>query len=143
MQISFNLNRHLPFTPLPHPPPIQQNHELEVSLYTAYNSRFASMPSPPSSADGALYYSYEQGPAHVLVIASFWVYSVGSAQYNFIDADLKAVDRTRTPWLIVILHAPWVTSNTVHPTDGQLMRVTLEPLFYQHGVDFCFGGHGA
>ena len=96
------------------------NHELEVSLYTAFQARFATMPSG-GRADGALYFSYEVGPAHVLVVASFWLYEVGSDQYKFIVADLAAFDRARTPWLIVVLHAPWYNSNSQHTNDGQLM----------------------
>ena len=116
------------------------NHELEVSLFTAYQARFASMPSGGRS-DGALYYSYEVGPAHVLVVASFWLYEEGSAQYTFIKSDLASVDRAKTPWLIVILHAPWYNSNKDHTNDGQLMRQTLEPMFYDAGVDIVFAGH--
>ena len=96
---------------------------------------------PSTSPDGALYYSYEVAGAHVIVLASFFVYSEGSAQYNWLAADLKAVNRARTPWLFVILHAPWYTSNSVHTTDGQLMRATLEPMLHAARVNAVFAGH--
>jgi len=108
-------------------------------LYTAYSARYAGMPA--TTSDGALYYSYEVGGAHVIVLASFFVYSEGSAQYNWLVADLKAIDRSRTPWVFVIVHAPWYTSNTVHPTDGQLMRETLEPMLHDAKVNAVFAGH--
>ena len=110
-----------------------------LCLYTAYSARYASMPS--TTPDGPLYYSYEVAGAHVIILASFFVYSEGSAQYEWLNADLKAVDRARTPWLFVILHAPWYTSNTVHPTDGQLMRSTLEPVLHAAHVNAVFAGH--
>jgi hypothetical protein len=96
---------------------------------------------PATTSDGPLYYSYEVGGAHIIVLASFFVYSTGSAQYNWLVADLKNVDRARTPWLFVIVHAPWYTSNTVHPTDGQLMRDTLEPMLHDAKVNAVFAGH--
>ena len=101
-----------PFRPRSAPVLFQQ--EIEgVCLYEAYQARFASMPAG-GRADGPLYYSYEVGPAHVIVLASFFVYSSGSAQYNWLQADLAKVDRTKTPWLLVIIHAPWYNSNSAH-----------------------------
>jgi hypothetical protein len=96
---------------------------------------------PSTTPDGPLYYSYEVAGAHVIILASFFVYSEGSAQYEWLAADLKAVDRARTPWLFVILHAPWYTSNTVHSTDGELMRSTLEPMLHAARVNAVFAGH--
>lgn len=117
------------------------NHEIEgACLYEAYQARFASMPAG-GRADGPLYYSYEVGPAHVIVLASFFVYSSGSAQYNWLQADLAKVDRTKTPWLLVIIHAPWYNSNSAHQGDGELMRQTLEPMLHAAKVNMVFAGH--
>jgi hypothetical protein len=116
------------------------NHEIDgACLYTAYQARYANMPS--TTSDGPLYYSYEVAGAHVIILASFFVFSENSAQYNWLVADLKNVDRSRTPWLIVLLHAPWYTSNTHHPTDGQLMMQTLEPLLHAAHTNVVFAGH--
>ena len=82
-------------------------------MYEAYQARFAAMPAG-GRADGPLYYSYEVGPAHVIVLASFFVYSEGSAQYTWLQADLAKVDRAKTPWLLVLIHAPWYNSNANH-----------------------------
>lgn len=41
-------------------------------------------------------------------------YSRSSAQYAWLLRDLAAVDRARTPWLIVSFHAPWYNSNYAH-----------------------------
>jgi hypothetical protein len=96
---------------------------------------------PSTTPDGPLYYSYEVAGAHVIILASFFVYSEGSAQFLWLQEDLKMVDRSRTPWLFVLLHAPWYSSNTVHPTDGQLMRETLEPMLHDARVNAFFTGH--
>ncbi len=54
--------------------------------------------------------------------------------------DLAAVDRSRTPWLIVGLHAPWYNSNTAHQGEGEGMRHSMEALLYSYGVDLVFAG---
>lgn len=34
-------------------------------------------------------------------------YGRDSAQYAWLQRDLAAIDRSRTPWVIVGMHAPW------------------------------------
>ena len=53
------------------------------------------------------------------------------------------VDRNVTPWLIVIMHCPWYSSNIKHYDDKQtvLMRGYMEDLFYNHNVNIVFSGH--
>jgi hypothetical protein len=117
---------------------------LEVTLpdlFLAYDTRFAGMPFPTGSPDGPQYYSYNVGPVHMVVLNSFAVYSAGSNQYKFLQNDLASIDRSKTPWLMVILHAPWYTSNKVHPTDGQLMRDTLESILHDAHCAAVFAGH--
>ena len=41
-------------------------------------------------------------------------YAPGSPQYNFVLADLAAVNRTATPWLFVMHHAPIYHSYHIH-----------------------------
>ncbi|CAI5978744.1 unnamed protein product [Closterium sp. NIES-65] len=55
--------------------------------------------------------------------------------------DLSAVDRTKTPWLVVSLHEPWYHSNSDHQTDGQDMRKALEETLYAARVDILITGH--
>ena len=67
------------------------------------------MPSK-GSPDGPLYYSYEAGPVHVIILASFFTFTAGSDQYKFLQSDLAAIDRSKTPWVIALIHAPWYNS---------------------------------
>ena len=39
-------------------------------------------------------------------------YSPGSPQYNFIEAELAAADRTVTPWLFLVLHRPILSADS-------------------------------
>lgn len=59
------------------------------------------------------------------------------------QADLAKVDRTKTPWLIAVLHAPWYNSNTAHQgeRESEGMMAAMETLLYQQNVDILFAGH--
>jgi hypothetical protein len=46
-----------------------------------------------------------------------------------------------TPWLIVHIHAPLVSSWAGSFKDAECMRLTYEPLMYKNGVDIFFNGH--
>jgi len=61
-----------------------------------YERRFA-MPGNNHN----LWYSYNVGNIHILVISTEHNFLAGSPQYSFIEADLSNVDRTVTPWVIV------------------------------------------
>lgn len=118
------------------------NHEIEsYPPFQAYVARFAGMPFKAGSPDGAQYYSYETGPVHVIALNSFGIYSTGSPQYTWLQADIASIDRSKTPWVIVILHAPWYNSNADHTNDGQLMRLTLEGMLHEAQVAMVFAGH--
>ena len=82
-----------------------------VAISTKY--RFLGMPTPtPHTADGAMYFSYEVGPVHVISVSSFYPteanpdFSDNSPITVWTKADLASIDRSRTPWVIVSLHAP-------------------------------------
>lgn len=45
-------------------------------------------------------YSFDHGPIHFLQFSTEHDFSPGSEQFAWILADLKAVDRRKTPWLI-------------------------------------------
>ena len=67
-------------------------------------------------------------PCDFDVITSYGDYNATSAQYKWLAADLKAVDRTKTPWLVASMHAPWYNSNVKHHNEIQEtgMRAAME-----------------
>jgi hypothetical protein len=124
---------------------IEGNHELESidgapDSFLAYESRWR-MPYERSGSKSALYYSYETGPAHILMLGSYAAYGHGSKQMAWLKRDLAAVDRSRTPWLVVGMHAPWYNSNTAHQGEVEDMRRSMEGLLFSYGVDLVFAGH--
>lgn len=44
---------------------------------------------------------------HVTMLGCYVEYGRDSEQYKWLLQDLAAVDRGRTPWLVVAMHAPW------------------------------------
>lgn len=62
-------------------------------------------------------------------------------QYLWLQAELPKVNRSETPWLIVLMHAPWYNSNSYHYMEGETMRVQFESWFVQYKVDVVFAGH--
>lgn len=51
------------------------------------------------------------------------------------------MDRTKTPWLVAVLHAPWYNSNSAHQGEGDKMMGAMETLLYSAAVDIVFAGH--
>lgn len=76
------------------------------------------------------------------MLCSYAPFGPGSSQHGWLQHDLAGVNRTRTPWLLVVLHVPWYTSNAHHPqAEGDAMRTSLEPMLLKAGVDLVFNGH--
>ena len=62
-------------------------------------------------------------------------------QYEWLEAELPKVNRSETPWLIVLMHSPWYNSYNYHYMEGETMRVMYESWFVQYKVDVVFAGH--
>ncbi|KAH7285893.1 hypothetical protein KP509_33G050200 [Ceratopteris richardii] len=121
------------------------NHEKEsvpllVDPFRSYNTRW-KMPYKESGSDSNLYYSFEAAGVHVLMLGSYAHVGRNSNQYKWLQADLANVDRSKTPWLIAVLHAPWYNSNCKHRGDGDEMMKSMESLLHKAKVDILIGGH--
>jgi hypothetical protein len=77
----------------------------------------------------------------MIQLNSFASFNAGSDQYNWLKADLAAIDNVKTPWVIVQLHAPWYNSNKQHTNDGQGMRAAMESMIDEAKVALVFAGH--
>uniref|UniRef100_A0A0C9QL22 Purple acid phosphatase n=1 Tax=Wollemia nobilis TaxID=56998 RepID=A0A0C9QL22_9CONI len=123
----------------------QGNHEMEriplfMPPFRAYNARWP-MPYEESASSSNLYYSFEVAGVHIVMLGSYTDYYEDSEQYQWLQADLSRVDRMRTPWLIVVFHAPWYNSNLAHQGEGDDMMESMEPLLYDAKVDIVLAGH--
>lgn len=67
---------------------------------------------------------------------------LGSRPQAFVEADLAAVDRTKTPWVIVHGHRPLYCSCDADCDDSaKTVRDGMEEIFYKYGVDMYICGH--
>lgn len=124
----------------------QGNHEVEMfpiispEGFKAYNARW-QMPYRESDSTSNLYYSFEAGGSHVVMLGSYADYDRSSEQFSWLRADLAGVDRERTPWVFVLVHVPWYNTNLAHQGEGDAMREAMEDLIYEARVDVVFSGH--
>eukprot|EP00253_Pinus_taeda_P005420 PITA_05420 len=120
------------------------NHDIETQgggvQFASYNGRFA-VPSKESGSYNNLYYSFNAGGVHFVILASYTDYNRTSEQYKWLKRDLKQVDRRVTPWLIASWHSPWYNSYNSHYQEFECMRQQMEDLLYDYGVDLAFLGH--
>jgi hypothetical protein len=140
--------------PLLHTP---GNHEMEPApngaFFTTYNQRYpapADPSKPPSdfapvfagagkapqkrANNGNMYYKALLPGVTLLSITSYIPgddFSPSSAQYQWLERELAAVDRKVTPWVLVMMHSPWYTSYNAHYRESDCMRQTYEPLLYK------------
>jgi len=92
---------------------------------------------------GNAYYSYTFGPSKTLTLSSYSSFRPGSIQYKWLISELESVDRSITPWLIVVLHCPLYNTFKIHRRELFLVEAAkyLEPLFVQYTVNFVLSGH--
>ncbi|KAI9914371.1 hypothetical protein PsorP6_008374 [Peronosclerospora sorghi] len=126
------------------------NHELErpcqsnVSDVVAYQTRFR-MPYERSNhfQRGNLYYGFRVGLVHFIVLTPYVDSTQTSPQYEWLQQELLRVDRSVTPWLVVVMHGPWYNSNTAHQglEPHVLMKRHMEDILYRNKVDVIVAGH--
>ncbi|KAJ4786517.1 Purple acid phosphatase [Rhynchospora pubera] len=123
------------------------NHEIDFAPELGETTPFKPMSNrypTPYEASGSTeqyYYSVRRASAHIIVLASYSAYGQSTPQYGWLESELKKVNRTVTPWLIVLMHAPWYNSYDAHYMEGETMRVQFEAWMVQYKVDVVFAGH--
>jgi hypothetical protein len=98
----------------------------------------------PSNGNGVFWYSFDVGPVHILFFSTEHDFRQTSPQYAWIERDLRSVDRSVTPWLIVGSHREMYTSEDNPAGETQIvemLQLHLEPLFYQYHVDLNLFAH--
>ncbi|KAL1837212.1 hypothetical protein VTK73DRAFT_4759 [Phialemonium thermophilum] len=81
----------------------------------------------------------DSGPFGGVVEGGDWNDNTAYLQYRWLEADLKAVDRAKTPWVIAMSHRPMYSSA---PAGYQTnMRDAFEALLLRYGVDAYLSGH--
>ncbi|MEW5310486.1 MAG: hypothetical protein WDW38_002281 [Sanguina aurantia] len=131
------------------------NHEAEYANYTrvlpsspmfdAFNSWYnrygVAQPTAGNRGIKHPWYSTNVGPAHIIGLSAYMSSVPGSDQYAWLENDLQNVDRALTPWVVIQMHAPLYNTLLYHYKAAECQRQSLEPLFFQHGVDIYMAGH--
>ena len=82
-----------------------------------------------------LYWSFDYGPVHFIMIDEYSTMTAGSAQYSWVQNDLA---NTTKPWKVMIYHEAAYSAGA--DGDNSTVRV-FEPLITQYNVDLVFSGH--
>ena len=130
--------------------------ELPSYSFTSFTNRYRT-PGNPSRNASRLYFSLNYGMAHVLFLQGYCPEMRGSLKINapnpcliqggeqstWITADLASVDRKLTPWVVAVLHQPFVNTNTAHSisAEGLSVQMVLEDVLNAGGVDLVISGH--
>ncbi|KAI9093408.1 hypothetical protein K1719_027422 [Acacia pycnantha] len=123
------------------------NHELdfapelgETRPFKPFLHRYHS-PYRAAQSTSPLWYSLKRASAHIIALSSYSAYGKYTPQYQWLKDELTKVNRTETPWLIVLVHSPWYNSYNYHYMEGETMRVMFESWFVENKVDVVFAGH--
>ncbi|KAK4772185.1 hypothetical protein SAY86_013960 [Trapa natans] len=123
------------------------NHEIdfapelgEIKPFKPFRHRYHT-PFKASGSTEPFWYSIKRASAYIIVLSSYSAYGTYTPQNQWLIDELPKVNRSETPWLIVLMHSPWYNSNSYHYMEGETMRVMFEPLFVQYKVDLVFAGH--
>lgn len=109
--------------------------------FTQYRARMHAVELGAGKVSGsgnAIYYSFNQGLTHFIVFsAEAYAYNSGpeflAAQLAFMSADLAAVDRSVTPWVVALVHKDWTMEKEAFDA--------FYPVLDKGGVDILFCGH--
>jgi len=134
------------------------NHE-DWEDFGQYRARFDMMPGGAEVRKySSCFHSFNVGLVHVVMFSSEAFFNVGAHsllmlpdQFAFVEADLQAVDRSVTPWIITMAHQPMYCSpndddDDCHSLlslmrDGVLGEFGFEKLINAYGVEMHFGAH--
>eukprot|EP00127_Corallochytrium_limacisporum_P006904 Clim_evm19s237 gene=Clim_evmTU19s237 len=137
------------------------NHEFWYD-FSHYLNRF-TLPHKASKSTSPMYWSIDIPHVHLVSFSTeLYFYSNETSvreQYEWLDSDLAAVDRTKTPWVIVLGHRPMHCSareyfcgeNAKTLSEGiwvmtgegsnHIRKWGFEELLIKHSVDVYFNGH--
>ncbi|KAH0892142.1 LOW QUALITY PROTEIN: hypothetical protein HID58_054571, partial [Brassica napus] len=107
----------------------------ETTPFKPFKHRYRTLHRSSGSTE-QVWYSIKRGPAYIIVPASYSAYGKYTPEYMWLEQEFPKVNRTETPWLIVLLHSPWYNSYVYHYMEGETMRVMYEPWFIKNKILF-------
>ena len=95
------------------------------------------------------WWSWEVGAIHFVGMSTEHAFDAGSPQLAWLEADLAAVDRARTPFIVAALHRPMYIDSTYAFGRGgtgdievaNALQASVEPVLMRHRVTLAVYGH--
>lgn len=109
------------------------NHDLMSNGLPYYQQIF----SLPTNGEQERYYHFDYKNAKYIIIDSFYDFSEGSMQYNWLE---NVLQQNSQQWTFVFFHKPAYSSGPDEKIDHNAQRY-LVPLFEKYNVDIVFSGH--
>jgi hypothetical protein len=118
------------------------NHDEMAINYIEEMAIPQNMNDEESAAQGGKeWYSFNYGNVHIAVLNDTTANAdaISGAEATWLDADLSAVDSSKTPWQFVFHHQPeWTCGG--HQNDTAVSGA-WGPIYEKHHVDIVFTGH--
>ena len=67
----------------------------------------------PDNGNYLWWYSYDYGMVHMIMMSTEHNFTQGSRQYEWLEDDLKKVDRSKTPWVMIGGHRAMYCSEDI------------------------------
>lgn len=97
----------------------------------------------PDNGNAVWWYSFDYGSVHFMMMSTEHNFTQGSPQYEWMEKDLKNVNRSLTPWIVIAGHRAMYTSQ-IEIGDYIIsigMQKAFELLLYEYKVDLAFWAH--
>lgn len=109
-----------------------------VNRFVMPQSRHSSVPSR-----APFWYSVRMGPAHFVILSGEHDVSAGSEQRAWMDSEFEAINRSNTPWVVVLIHRPLyvVLPHKSNRIVGEHLAEMLEDTFIEQKVSLVVSGH--
>jgi len=105
------------------------------------------LPMPQPATTNQPWWSYEVGLFHLVGMSTEHNFTRGSPQWLWLQRDLAAVNRSRTPWVLLNGHrAMYINSDYGGSASSDIAVMDLliqqvEPLLWRYRVNLAFYGH--
>lgn len=109
------------------------------------STRLLPMPAPATTNEP--WWSYDIGLIHFVGMSTEHDYTLGSKQNAWLEADLAAVDRSVTPWVVFGGHRPMYINSDYGESDSSDLVVmqnlieNVEPMLMKYKANLAFWGH--
>lgn len=92
---------------------------------------------------GNSFYAFTDGLTRVIAVNPYTPTHESSTQYKWLKSELETIDRSVTPWVLVMAHNPIYNTFHAHQHEGftNHMQENFEPLFIKHMVNVVIAGH--